>query len=225
MIKYLKLFVSGIYSGLAVGVGSFIFLLATYYLPTNLGVVKFAASALFPIGLIIICLFALALYTGRVGFFLDDRSKIKERIIDLIIILLGNAVGAFALGILLHFVCLNFTGLQDLAVAVSNSKVASDYVFMEGILCGAMVYVAVYSYKKFDNFGMKIIGIIVPITLFVATGLQHCIANMFFFGMAFNWNIGMLWNLIAVILTNSVGALLVWGIARLTTLIGKKQTQ
>ncbi len=225
MKKYLKLFVSGIYAGLAVGVGSFIFLLATYYLPTNLGVAKFAASALFSVGLIIICLLSLALYTGRVGFFLDERSKIKERSIDLPIILLGNTVGAFALGVLLHFVFLNFTGLQDLAVTVSNNKVSSDLVFMEGVLCGAMVYIAVYSYKKFDNFGMKIIGIIVPITLFVATGLQHCIANMFFFGMAFNWNIGMLWNLIAVILTNSVGSLLVWGIARLTTLIGNKQAQ
>lgn len=222
MKNYFKLVLSSVYSGIAVGVGSFIFLLASYYLPPSFTVGKFVASALFSIGLIVICLFSLALYTGRVGFFLDERSKIKQRTIDLPTILLGNTIGAFAIGILFHFIFINFTGLQDLVVTVSNNKISSNMVLLEGILCGAMVYIAVYSYKNFTNPGMKIIGIIVPITLFVATGLQHCIANMFFFGMAFNWNIGVLWNLIAVILTNSVGALLIWGIARLSVIATKK---
>lgn len=223
MKKFIKLFLSSVYSGLAVGSGSFVFLLASYYLSSSMTVGKFMASALFSTGLIIICLFGLALYTGRVGFFLDDRSKIKERTIDLPVILLGNTVGAFALGILCHFLFFNFTGLQALVVNVANNKISSNMVFMEGVLCGATVYIAVYSYKNFTNPGMKIIGIIVPIALFVATGLQHCIANMFFFGMAFNWSLNVFWNLLAVILANSVGALLIWGIARLSVLVTKKQ--
>ncbi|NLB48922.1 MAG: formate/nitrite transporter family protein [Erysipelotrichia bacterium] len=222
MKNYFKLFFSSIVGGLAVGVGSFLYLLASYYFPDSFTIGKFVATSLFSTGLIIICLLNLALYTGRVGLFIDERSKIKERIIDLPIILLGNTIGAFAIAILCHFIFINFTGLQDLVVTVANNKISSNMVFMEGVLCGTTVYIAVYSFKNLNNFAMKIIGIIVPIALFVATGLQHCIANMFFFGMAFNWNVGMIWNLIVVILGNSVGALFIWGLARLSALTTKK---
>ena len=96
-------------------------------------------------------------------------------------------------------------------------------VFLEGIFCGALVYIAVYLFKNLQNWGMKIIGIIVAVTLFVYCGFQHCIANMFYFGMAFNWNINMLWNLLIVILTNSVGALLVRCIVHLAAIIATKK--
>ena len=70
---------------------------------------------------------------------------------------------------------------------------------------------------------MKIIGIITAVTLFVYCGFQHCIANMFYFGMAFNWNVDMLWNLLIVILTNSIGALLTRCIVHLVAIISVKK--
>ena len=137
--------------------------------------------------------------------------------------LVGNAIGAFGLGMLCHLIFMNVEGVNNTILAISNAKTGSDMVFLEGIFCGALVYIAVYLFKNLQNWGMKIIGIIVSVTLFVYCGFQHCIANMFYFGMAFNWNIKMLWNLLIVILTNSVGALLVRCIVHLAAIIATKK--
>ena len=137
-------------------------------------------------------------------------------------------IGAFGLGIICHFIFMNwadfansFSGEHSITVA----KCSSNTVFIQGILCGALVYIAVYCYKNFENWAMKIIGIIVSVTLFVYCGFQHCIANMFYFAIEFNWNIDILWNLLIVILTNSVGALLVRCLVHLAAIVMPKKEE
>lgn len=220
-MKYLKVLLFGIFAGLAIGLGSFAFTIVSAYLTSKEGVMF--ASMLFSIGLILVCVLGLQLYTGKIGVVFDNREKLAENAINLPIMLVGNAIGAFALGILCHFIFMNVPDIATRIEAISVAKTASKFVFLEGIFCGALVYIAVYCYKYFQNWGMKIIGIIVAVTLFVYCGFQHCIANMFYFGMAFNWNIDMLWNLLLVILTNSIGALLVRCIVHLTAIITAKK--
>ena len=221
-MKYLKVLLYGIYAGLAIGLGSFVFTIVSAYMgDTTAG--KIFASALFSVGLILVCVLGLQLYTGKIGVVFDDREKLKENAINLPIMLVGNAIGAFALGILCHFIFMNLPEVASKIKAISEGKTASDTVFLQGIFCGALVYIAVYFFKNLQNYGMKIVGIITAVTLFVYCGFQHCIANMFYFGMAFNWNIDMLWNLLLVILTNSIGALLVRCIVHLTAIIAAKK--
>ena len=216
-MKYLKVLLFGVFAGLAIGLGSLAFTVTSAYLTGEGG--KMFASCLFSIGLILVCVLGLQLYTGKIGVVFDDREKFKENVIALPIMLVGNAIGAFGLGILCHFIFMNVPEVANKIAAISLGKVDSPTVLLQGIFCGALVYIAVYCFKQFQNWGMKIIGIIVAVTLFVYCGFQHCIANMFYFGMAFDWNINMLWNLLIVILTNSVGALLVRCIVHLTAII------
>ena len=206
-MKYLKVLLFGIFAGLAIGLGSLAFTVFSAYFNSTGGLIF--ASALFSVGLILVCVLGLQLYTGKVGMVFDDREKLAENAINLPIMLVGNAIGAFALGIICHFIFMNVPAVADRILAISLGKTNSTTVFLQGIFCGALVYIAVYLYKNLENYAMRIIGIIVAVTLFVYCGFQHCIANMFYFGMAFNWNINMLWNLLIVILTNSLGALLV----------------
>ena len=220
-MKYLKVLLFGIFAGLAIGLGSFVFTLVSAYATSTWGMIL--ASALFSIGLILVCVLGLQLYTGKIGVVFDDRSKLKENAINLPIMLVGNAIGAFVLGIICHFIFMGVPEIADKITAISLAKTGPDTVFLQGIFCGALVYIAVYFYKNFQNWGMKIIGIITAVTLFVYCGFQHCIANMFYFGMAFNWNIDMLWNLLIVILTNSIGALLIRCIVHLTAIIATKK--
>ncbi len=216
-MKYLKVLLFGIFAGLAIGLGSLAFTVVSAYLPSVGG--KIFASALFSVGLILVCVLGLQLYTGKIGVVFDNREKMVENAINLPIMLVGNAIGAFALGILCHFIFKGIPTVADKIVAISLGKTSSEMVFLEGIFCGALVYIAVYFFKNLQNYAMKIIGIITAVTLFVYCGFQHCIANMFYFGMAFNWNIDMLWNLLIVILTNSVGALLVRCLVHLAAII------
>ena len=225
-MKYLKVLLFGIFAGLAIGLGSLVFTITSAYFKSTGGLIF--ASALFSIGLIFVCVLGLQLYTGKVGVVFDDREKLKENAINLPIMLLGNAIGAFALGILCHFIFNNVADIADRIAKISAAKIdyANHNVFLEGIFCGALVYIAVYFFKNLQNWGMKIIGIITAVTLFVYCGFQHCIANMFYFAMNFdwvNWDINFLWNILIVILTNSVGALLVRCIVHLTAIIATKK--
>ena len=220
-MKYLKVLLFGIYAGLAIGLGSLVFTIVSAYLNNTGGMIF--ASALFSIGLILVCTLGLQLYTGKVGVVFDNREQLKENAINLPIMLAGNAIGAFGLGIICHFVFMNIPEVADRILAISLGKTNSTTVFLQGIFCGALVYIAVYFFKNLQNWAMKIIGIITAVTLFVYCGFQHCIANMFYFGMAFNWNIDMLWNLLIVILTNSIGALLIRCMVHLAALIAAKK--
>lgn len=219
-MKYLKVLLYGIYAGLAIGLGSFVFTVVSAYATSTSGLIF--ASALFSVGLILVCVLGLQLYTGKIGVVFDSRENLKENAINLPIMLLGNAIGAFALGVICHFIFMNVPQVADRILAISLGKTNSTTVFLQGIFCGALVYIAVYFFKNLENWAMKIIGIITAVTLFVYCGFQHCIANMFYFGMAFNWNINMLWNLLIVILTNSIGALLVRCLVHLAAIIKQK---
>ena len=225
-MKYLKVFLFGIFAGLAIGLGSLTFTIVSAYLKSTGGLIF--ASALFSIGLILVCVLGLQLYTGKVGVVFDDREKLIENAINLPIMLLGNAIGAFALGVLCHLVFNNVPDIADRIAYIADGKIDYEHhnIFLEGIFCGALVYIAVYLFKNLQNWGMKIIGIITAVTLFVYCGFQHCIANMFYFAMNFdwvNWNVNYLWNILMVILLNSVGALLVRCIVHLTALISAKE--
>ena len=216
-MKYLKVLLFGVFAGLAIGLGSLVYTVVSAYLTSRGGMIF--ASALFSVGLILVCTLGLQLYTGKIGVVFDNREQLKENAINLPIMLIGNAIGVFALGVICHFIFMNVPDVSDRILAISVGKTNSDTVFLQGIFCGALVYIAVYFFKNLENYTMKIIGIITAVTLFVYCGFQHCIANMFYFGMAFNWNIDMLWNLLIVILTNSVGALLVRCLVHLAAII------
>ena len=219
-MKYLKILLFGIFAGLAIGLGSLVFTIISAFANGSTAV-TILASAWFSIGLMLVCTLGLQLYTGKVGVVFDDREKIKESAINLPIMLLGNAIGAFTFGIICHFIFMNVPEIASriLVISVGKTSAESTKLILQGIFCGALVYIAVYLFKNLQNYAMKIIGIITAVTLFVYCGFQHCIANMFYFGMAFNWNINMLWNLLIVILTNSLGALLVRCIVHLAALI------
>ena len=222
-MKYLKVLLFGILAGLAIGLGSLAYTIVSAYAQKT-GTTIFA-SALFSIGLILVCTLGLQLYTGKVGVVFDDREKLKENAINLPIMLAGNAIGAFTLGIICHFIFINAQEIAAKILAISLGKTSSTTVFLQGIFCGALVYIAIYFFKNLQNYAMKVIGIITAVTLFVYCGFQHCIANMFYFGMAFNWNIDMLWNLLIVILTNSIGALLVRCLVHLVAIISTPSTK
>ena len=218
-MKFLKVFLFGIFAGLAIGLGSLAYTVVSAYLTDTTGMIF--ASALFSVGLILVCTLGLQLYTGKIGVVFDGETKreVGYNAICLPIMLAGNTIGALVLGIICHFIFMNVPEVANRIAAIAQGKIASNTVFLQGILCGALVYIAVYLYKNLQNYGMKIIGIITAVTLFVYCGFQHCIANIFYFGMDFNWKIEYLWNILIVILTNSIGALLVRCIVHLTAIL------
>ncbi len=211
MIKNLLLtFLKGILAGLAIGLGGFIFVLMSFLIPGELG--KALGSALFAVGLFLVCTFSLSLYTGKIGLIFEKKQS-AEFYIGLPIMLIGNAIGAFGLGYLAYFAFKDLS-IMETAVKVANVRLSfnsfDDYLscILKSFLCGTCVYLAV---KCFNLNRLKPVGIFLLVFfvfLFVYCGFQHCIANMFYFGFANKVYGATFIDLALCILFNSFGPII-----------------
>ncbi len=180
-----KLTLSSFAAGVSIGIAGIAYL-------------KTGSAWVFPIGLFMVCFFGLHLYTGRVCY-----AKLIDAP-DLLWMIIMNFIGAGLLGILCHFV---YPELAQKAVELTAAKINQDmWVFPRAILCNVMIFVAVHSWKYLPS-PNNIIGLIFATAIFVMCGFEHCVANAFYFGCAFNHNIEMLWYLPACALGNTIGGL------------------
>ena len=210
MKTILSNFLKGILAGLSIGLGGFLYILMTFAFHDNLAELgKILGSILFAVGLFLVCTFSLSLYTGKIGQIYEEK-KDKLFYTSLPVMLVGNAIGAFALGYICFFIFRN-TDVYTYALAAANSRLAFNTAFdyittcIKAFLCGLCVYLAV---KSFSLNRLKPVGILLLVFfvfVFVYCGFQHCIANMFYFGMANSINWYTLINLLIVILFNSLG--------------------
>lgn len=153
---------------------------------------------LFAFGLLGVCVIGLNLFTGKCGFFIEDKISM----IDLIIILIVNLVCGYAFGVLF--------GIMDGAIVeAASSKVASWDISMEFFLksaaCGAIMYLAVDLYRR----GSKL-GILLGVPLFIFCGFQHSIANAITMGVAMEFS----WTVLLCALGNFAGAIAAWALCR-----------
>lgn len=207
MKKYILSLFKGVLAGLAIGLGGFLYILMIHYVSGELG--KVLGSILFAVGLFIVCTFSLHLYTGKIGVIYEGKQS-KEFYICLPIMLVGNALGAFSLGYICFAIFRN-TEVMNTVNSVCLSRTTlytfNDYLslFIRSMLCGLCVYLAV---KAFNLARLKPIGIILLILfvfIFVYSGFQHCIANMYYFGFGNHINTYTFINLLFCILFNSIG--------------------
>ena len=184
MKKYLELINKSIGAAILIGLGDY----ALLKLGQPLGPVLFA------LGLLGVCYMGQNLFTGKCGFLFQDKIKV----LDLLLILLVNLIAGYLIGLLF-----SFTDKQVLTNALS--KVAdwefSFPFFVKGVLCGIIMYIAVFMYRKGTP-----LGIIFGIPLFIFCGFQHCIANIITLGVARTIHS----SIILAIIGNFVGSLLMW---------------
>ena len=168
-------------ASLLIGLGNF----ALLKLGNPIGPVIFA------FGLLGVCYLGLNLFTGKCGFLFEDKLKVK----DLLIILIINLVAGFAVGLLFRVAD---PSIIDSAVAKVATWEFSLAFFVKSLLCGVIMYLAVKMYKTGTP-----LGIIFGIPLFIFCGFQHCIANVITLGVAFDFS----WSLVLAILGNFLGAI------------------
>ena len=223
MKNRLNVFLYGILAGAAIALGGILFILVNTLIPNNLkgfeDLPKLAGALVFPVGLLLVCYFKFNLYTGKIGMAFRNKKLDKKGLNTwewLALILVGNAVGAMAVGAIIFLFTLidKESAFSTTVYAVGNSRaMAFDFTGIfnmtyKSILCGALVYIAIYFFNQLDNNFGKVVGIIAPISFFVYAGFQHCIANMFYIAAGAQWNLNAFIGLLICIVGNSVGALL-----------------
>lgn len=208
--KNVNFFISGIIAGVFIGVGGLAYIIASSFGYKELGALSFS------IGLLLVCLLGAKLYTGQIGFVIQNRYKLIA--IDLLIILIGNLIGATIFGSLMFLVFQNNESVMNCAQEVVQTRlnlIELDTFYqplITSFFCGMFVFLAVYFFKILDNYFAKICLLVFLVFLFVYLGFEHCIANMFYFTFNLtNFNaLNVFLNLLITISGNSIGAIITY---------------
>ena len=152
------------------------------------GLTKLLTGLVFCLGLILVVVAGAELFTGNnliVMALANRRISHLQVLRNWIIVYAGNFVGSIATAVLI-FMTKQYTfgggGIGLTALTIANSKCSLDFfqAVALGIMCNSLVCLAVWLCFSARTTTDKILSIIFPITAFVAAGLEHSIANMYF---------------------------------------------
>lgn len=184
-MERMQTFIKAVYAGFMIGIGGIVFLSIEN---------KMIASLFFCFGLTTIVIQNLNLYTGRIGF-----VKTWKEMPDMFIIILGNFAGTYVASTLARAAHLNINSLAMVEKKLDNSLL---HIFLLSIFCGVMMYLAIDGYAKTKN----IVLIIAPVMIFILSGFEHSIANMFYFNLAGAYSLKSLLYILAMLAGNGIGA-------------------
>lgn len=211
-------FVSAMLAGLFIGLGYTGYLIVSGIM-ADAAVGKVVGALLFPVGLLSVLIAGADLFTGNTLVTMawyKKEIKLGDVAKNLSIVWLGNLVGALFLVVLVYY-SNTFTGsIAEGVMHLAEKKVHLNMVELltRSTLCNILVAITVYmSYAAKDVTGKVIISYI-PIWLFVITGFEHCVANMFVLPMGYllgaDLTIGQIMaNIIPVTIGNIIGGMLV----------------
>lgn len=140
---------------------------------------KMFGAVIFSLGLCLIIRTGLQLYTGMIGFWNGEWSGLWYMLYGLF----WNLVGAFVVGLAIGLVNPQIT--QNAAELVANKVGISPVLsLLSSMLCGAMVFFAVFINKFPGMETTKTILTIMCVVAFVLCGYDHCVAAISYCSMA-----------------------------------------
>ena len=196
-MKRSKVFLSAVLAGLCVGYGGIVFLSLEN---------RVIGAAAFTVGLFVICTFSFHLFTGKVCYVFQNN---RNYAIDLPVIWLGNLAGTG-----LSAGCAKLTrlapALQEKAASLCQIKLDDSLfsLFLLGILCNILIYIAVEGYKSNPHELGKYLSLFFGVMIFILCGTEHCVADMFYFWMAGLWSGRAVLSVLIITLGNAFGGVL-----------------
>jgi len=177
--------IKAVYAGFMIGLGGVV----------NLSLEnKIVGSLLFSFGLLTIVNQGFFLYTGKIGF-----VKTKEDFMKIPVIIVGNFLGTGLVAVLCRA-----AGMTISSQAICEAKLlkAPLPIFVLSMFCGILMYLAIDNFNKCKNH----LFVIAPVMIFILSGFEHSVANMFYFSLAGMWNGTSVVYMLLMILGNGVGA-------------------
>ena len=197
MKNIVNILVRAFLTGIAIGIGGAVFLSCES---------KVVGAFLFGTGLFTILTFGFYLYTGKVGYIVENKPKY---IGEVALIWLGNLIGTFVFARLILLT--RVAGIAAKAAAMCEVKMNDSLVslFVLAIFCGMLMFIAADGYKKISHETGKCLAIFLPVMAFILSGFEHCVANMFYFSLADAWTVKSFGYLLVMTLGNAVGGMLI----------------
>ena len=202
--KIIKTLISSFISGILIAIGGVVFLSTES---------KYLGALAFAVGLFFIVEGGFKLYTGAIGYALDN-DKTTNFLLPVIVV--GNFLGTFFVSGIIHL-----TRIFDSITLKANDLVAIKLndswfsVLILAIMCGLLIYLGVNTFKKSNNNFSKVFAIIICVFVFIISSYEHCIANMFYISIADAWSLKAFLYMLLMILGNSIGGLLIPALSKI----------
>lgn len=155
------------------------------------GLAKAAMGLAFSLGLILVIVGGAELFTGNnliIMAYTSHKITFFQLIRNWGIVYLGNFLGSIGTAAVMFF-SQQFTfgkgavGLAALNIADSKCNLGFVQAVALGMMCNALVCMAVWLCYSAHSTTDRILSIVFPITAFVAAGFEHSVANMYFIPM------------------------------------------
>ena len=182
-------------AGMYIAIGGFLAIRIGLTLPWDTwgGIGKFMFGAVFPLGLMLVVLCGADLFTGSCMTLTTAHARKQITLGQAIYSGTAAWVGNFFGALFVAFFIAYLSGLifdqagqtmpwAAAAVNLANAKCSLGFTeaFLRGVGCNWLVCLAVFAAGAATDAGGKIAALWFPTMAFVALGMEHCVANMFF---------------------------------------------
>ncbi len=180
-----KLLMLGLLAGAFIAFGAAFYTLAVTGSTLGFGPTRLLGGAAFSLGLVLVVVAGAELFTGNnliVMAWADGEVTNDQLFRNWFATFISNAIGALIIALLVFFSgVLANDGLSVTAIQIAEAKMNLSFVeaFFRGVLCNALVCLAIWLSFASHRVSGKILAILFPITAFVALGFEHSIANFY----------------------------------------------
>lgn len=212
----------GIFAGVFIGFGAHANIVVIQTLGSiDEGLAKLLGAAVFPVGIILVIMAGAELFTGNnllTLALLDGKITFKKMLTNWSVVYLGNFLGSIILAFLLSASGLyESEAMAAKAISIANKKISATFIqaMFRGIGCNMLVVLACWMQAGSREMTGKIFSLWFPVMLFVLSGYEHSIANMFFIPLGMFLGGGITWaqccfnNIIPVTLGNVIGVAII----------------
>ncbi|MCC7208612.1 MAG: formate/nitrite transporter family protein [Anaerolineae bacterium] len=156
------------------------------------GVTRILAGLAFCLGLILVVMAGAELFTGNnliVIAWASGKVSTRALIRNWALVYAGNLAGSLATALLMFLTGQyafggGAVGKTILSIASAKVSLGFTQAVALGMMCNALVCLAVWLTLGARTTTDKILAILFPITAFVAAGFEHSVANMYFIPVA-----------------------------------------
>lgn len=233
-LPFLSMMMLGILAGVFIGLGALAFVLVKSDPSLSFASSQLLGGLVFSLGLILVIVAGAELFTGNnliVMAWADGKISSAMLLQNWFVVCIANFIGGLGLALLVFLS--GHTEMNNGQIAEQYVQIALDKTsltfcsaFFKGVLCNILVCMAVWMALAGHSVVDKVMAIIFPITIFVAAGFEHSIANMYLIPLGIliqqsadipigagviSWS-GLFSNLFPVILGNLFGGSVLVGL-------------
>lgn len=195
-----KIFANSLLAGVFIGIAGTVYLMCP---------IPVLGAFLFGFGLLTIVCNNFKLFTGAVGYLAVQGSKTISYLYSLIIIWAGNLLGCFAVGSAVRSSRV-YSLIRAKVELICKAKTADSLgsLLILAFFCGILMYLAVDTFKREKPAPcIRMTTLFLCVMVFIISGFEHCIANMYYFSAAGIWSFRNLGLILLMTLGNALGGM------------------